>query len=408
MARTSRTRKIIFAALTALMVLGGAETVLRVHDFDFFFNFGADILGMPLVDMKGIRRVMNRTVEFDPVLFWRFKPNQVLDAHGIYRQPVHINGHGFRGPEFTDDKPAGVYRIACIGDSTTFGWSVADDETFAAQLERMLNRHCGAGKVQVLNLGVTGYTSFQGRELMDLYVKKWRPDLVIFGFGPNDRLPALKSDAEHLNDRTWDVGPLTLFLSRFQLYKLIKAGVVYFENREQGLSLDPRTYIPRLKRKVSMAEFKDNVAEVKKECDAIGAGLILINVDFPSLPPDNVTTTIKEAADQSGASMPAEWKYWDAEAVHESLARELHVPQLDLRALFSADLAAIEAGRMEPERAAAVKKTMPEVIAQEPWRWLMIDNGHPDDWGHEIIAQKLEELIAPLPAFRKRCGAGAP
>ncbi|HUT53367.1 MAG TPA: SGNH/GDSL hydrolase family protein [bacterium] len=408
MTRASRTKKIIFAAVVAVAVLGGAETVLRLHEFNFYFNFGADILGMPLLEMKGIRRVMNRTVEFDPVLFWRFKPNQVLDAHGIYRKPVHINGHGFRGPEFTDGKPAGVYRVACIGDSTTFGWSVGDDETFAAQLQGLLAKQCGAGKVEVLNLGVTGYTSFQGRELMDLYVRKWRPDLVIFGFGPNDRLPALKSDQEHMRDRTWDVKPLTLFLSRFQLYKLIKAGVVYLENRARGLSLDPKTYIPRLKRKVSMEEFADNVHTVKRECDAIGAGLILINVDFPSLPTDDVSRAIKEVADRSGARLTADWKQWDAADVHEALARELHVPEIDLRQIFSDGLASIEAGRMDPARAAAVKKAMPDEIAKEPWRYLMIDNGHPNDWGHELIAQKLDEIIAELPAFRKHCGESAP
>ena len=35
-----------------------------------------------------------------------------------------INARGFRGPEITGRKPDAGFRIACLGDSTTFGiWS---------------------------------------------------------------------------------------------------------------------------------------------------------------------------------------------------------------------------------------------------------------------------------------------
>jgi lysophospholipase L1-like esterase len=403
MAKFSRRRKLSFAAAALLIILGGAELTLRLHDFNFYYNFGADVLGLPLIDLHSIRRVQNRTVEFDPVLFWRFKPSQVLDARGVYRKPVRINGHGFRGPDFTDQKPAGVYRVACLGDSTTFGWSVGDDETYSYFLQSLLGRNAVNCKVEVLNLGVTGYTSFQGRELMELYVRKWRPDLVIFAFGPNDRLPALKSDAEHMRDRTWDIAPLAVFLSRFQLYKLLKAGVVYLENREQGLSLDPKTYIPKLQRKVSPEEFASNVRAVKSICDQIGTDMVLVNVDFPSLPLDYVSLEIEKEAKKNGAPMPPDWETWDAARIHESLARELQIPELDLRKLFAHDLLEIQTGKMEPEKAAALKKAMGDELGKEPWRFLMVDNGHPNDWGHEIIARELEKLILPLSAFRRDC-----
>ena len=40
----------------------------------------------------------------DPLLFWRLRPNQ--DAFTkIDHKPVHVNGHGTRGPEFSDAKP---------------------------------------------------------------------------------------------------------------------------------------------------------------------------------------------------------------------------------------------------------------------------------------------------------------
>jgi lysophospholipase L1-like esterase len=384
MARLSKGRRLIFAAAATLILLIGAELILRVHDFGFYYNFGADILGMPLLDMHRIRRIQNRTVEHDPHLFWRFKPDQTLDAHGIYRRSVTINSRGFRGPDFKAEKPAGAYRIACIGDSTTFGWSVGDNETYAFYLGEALNKNCGGG-VEALNLGVTGYTSFQGMKLAELYVKDWAPDLVVFAFGPNDRLPALKSDREHFESRTWEIGEFQLLLHRFQVYKLMKSGVIYLKNRARGLSLDPQTYIPRLKRKVGSKEYADNARIVKTLCDRTGADLILVHVDYPSLPEDHVSLEIKKQADERGAKMPADWKRWDGAALHRELSGQLEVPAIDLRELF--------------EQASG---------EDNEWRAVMVDNGHPNGRGHKIIAEELARLIKPLPAFQERCREAAP
>lgn len=397
--RLSRGKRLLFGAVAALLFLTAAETVLRLHDFGFYFNFGADLLGMPLLDLHSIRRVMNHTVEFDPVLFWRFKPNQKLTDSSIYRRPVTINSHGFRGPDFALPKPAGVYRVVCLGDSSTFGWSVADDETYPAQLAPLLQKRCPKRRVEVLNLGVTGYSSHQGRRLFERMAGQLRPDAVIFAFGPNDRLPALKSDRENEAARTWDIGPVSLFLSRFQLYKLLKSAVVYFQNREQGVSLDPKTYIPRLQRKVSPAEYADNVRAVKALCDRLGADLILIDVDYPSLPPDFIDREIKTQAAAAGAPMPPGWTAWDQAALVRSLGAELAVPTLDLREIFAVRLQDYAAGTvpLAPGQAAIAGAD------REPWHWLMIDNGHPNVYGHALIVDRLDAIIPGLPAYQKAC-----
>jgi hypothetical protein len=50
------------------------------------------------------------------------------------------NRYGFRGPERPHDKPEGSFRIAAIGDSVTMGPGVLYEDTYAAQIERELNR----------------------------------------------------------------------------------------------------------------------------------------------------------------------------------------------------------------------------------------------------------------------------
>jgi lysophospholipase L1-like esterase len=389
----SRRRNILYAVFVVVLFFGSLEGVLRVFEFGFYVNFSADLLGMPLLDMTRFRRITNRTVDFDPYLFWKFKPDQVLDAKGVYRKPVSINSKGFRGPEFSEPKPGGTFRIICIGDSSTFGWSVGEDETYAYYLERLLNQKYPWGWFDVLNLGVTGYSSRQGRELFSRQAVHLEPDLVIFAFGPNDRLPALKSDAAHLRESTWAVGRVQVFLNRIQVYKLIKSGVIYIENRVQGLSLDPATFISGLVRKVNQEEFAENSAEVKRLCDRIGAGLILVNVDYPSEPMDPATRLVKNEALKAGVPCPAEWRFWDSSALIQEIANELDVPALDLRRLFSDYLELLQDGDGDQDRAGAKRKQVGALVEKEPWRYLMVDNGHPDAWGHELIATALLEKV---------------
>ena len=96
-----------------------------------------------------------------PTLYWRNKPNQ--DAFTtINRKPFHVNSKGTRGPEFTEEKPPNTIRIITLGDSTTFGWGLADDETWPAKLEEYLQKEVGAKKeIEVINAGVNSWSYAQ-------------------------------------------------------------------------------------------------------------------------------------------------------------------------------------------------------------------------------------------------------
>src|SRR5437867_744457 len=63
-----------------------------------------------------------------------------LDYYGWFR----INSHGFRGREFAVDKGPGVFRIVCLGGSTTFdtgtvGKALPWPEVLEAELRRTLS-----------------------------------------------------------------------------------------------------------------------------------------------------------------------------------------------------------------------------------------------------------------------------
>lgn len=103
------------------------------------------------------------------------------------RVAVEINAHGMRGPETTILKPAGTYRVALLGDSFAFGWGVEQDKIFAAVLQQKLQVAAPEGlKVEVLNFGVPGYSTFQEVEQFFLKGYRFEPDLVLVYFIEND------------------------------------------------------------------------------------------------------------------------------------------------------------------------------------------------------------------------------
>src|SRR5207249_2137529 len=106
----------------------------------------------------------------DPDLFWSPRPGFRGEFRG---HPVTINRLGLRGAELREPRPA--RRILCLGDSITFGYGVGDDETYAAAL----GRHLAAGGAEVVNGGVTGYTSHQVRKRLALVGPVLRPDDVV-------------------------------------------------------------------------------------------------------------------------------------------------------------------------------------------------------------------------------------
>lgn len=96
----------------------------------------------------------------DPVVGYYPAPNQNL---GRYGGRVMINSFGMRSPEIAKDKPAGVFRILMLGDSTLYGGSYIDqDDLYANKLGALLEKK-GAGKVEVLVMGTNGWGPFHER-----------------------------------------------------------------------------------------------------------------------------------------------------------------------------------------------------------------------------------------------------
>jgi lysophospholipase L1-like esterase len=138
-------------------------------------------------------------VVFDPIRGWRNQPGtwkgRRETAEGWEEMTYLVERHGFRGQEVADEKPEGVIRIVCMGDSATFG-SIrmpAEGEalmyySFPSYVDALRERIVreGLDHVEVINAGVIGYSSHQGLRQFMVQIRHLEPDVVTLRFGLND------------------------------------------------------------------------------------------------------------------------------------------------------------------------------------------------------------------------------
>jgi hypothetical protein len=102
---------------------------------------------------------------------------------------LHVNRLGMRGRDVAEAKPAGVIRVAVLGSSYAMGRGAEDDETFPAQLEKLLNRS-GGRRFEVLNFAVDGYSAVQQPQVLLEKVLPFSPDAVLYAGNATDAMRA--------------------------------------------------------------------------------------------------------------------------------------------------------------------------------------------------------------------------
>jgi hypothetical protein len=87
---------------------------------------------------------------------------------------VTINAQGLRDDAIDYVRTPGRYRIAVLGDSFVFGWGVNHAQTLSEVLEQTYLRD-----VDVLNMGVSGFNTYQATAFFQTEGVKYAPDLVL-------------------------------------------------------------------------------------------------------------------------------------------------------------------------------------------------------------------------------------
>ena len=104
-----------------------------------------------------------------------------LDSENKYVAKAETNSFGFRDYEY-GDKKENTFRILVLGDSFIFGAGVEMEDTYSKQLENILRSQSKKIKYEVINTGVLGYGTDQEYYLLEEWIDRLKPDLVIIGF----------------------------------------------------------------------------------------------------------------------------------------------------------------------------------------------------------------------------------
>jgi len=116
-----------------------------------------------------------------------YRPNARFSRRvGDLYYEVRINRWGFRTQDFEQRKPLLVFRVVCIGASTTVQ-GPTNETTYPALLQEMIRESHPDRQIEVLNLGISGTLSdYWLRRLERLF--RLDPDLIIQYNGVNDIL----------------------------------------------------------------------------------------------------------------------------------------------------------------------------------------------------------------------------
>ena len=256
-------------------------------------------------------------------LGWVLKPN--LDWQGMevgipFR--TDAEGHRLHGDGSGGAPPA----VDAIGDSSTFGFGVPENDTYPAQLERNLRASTGDGSLRVRNLGVPGYTAYEARILAERDMPRAPVTLVMMGF--NDHFPATRT--------------------RFTSLWVRRAAYACFRSRACALLFDRATrsdpdvppappkvasrYVPD----VSPDEYRDQLVRTIRALRAEGSEPILLV--YPSIAmTDGLRQQIadywKQPLDQVDANLAAHTQY---QQLTREVAAEQKVRLVDLPPVFDA------------------------------------------------------------------------
>lgn len=225
---------------------------------------------------------------------------------GLYNdapQGWYIEVGRIRGKRPPLQKAPGTYRIVVQGSSSTEGHGMRDSaDVWPAVLERKLNALGLPYRVEVINAGIGGTTSFGMVMNYKYEMIKYSPDMVILYIANNDQVytrgplterqmfeyaahatsndgfsagaPTDQTTVGHRR-RTWVwrvVVSVQEQLSRFTLYRLLRRSILDFRDGPAAVTTLSINRVPA----VPPGDFVDNLMEFARVCKQHGTQLVLV------------------------------------------------------------------------------------------------------------------------------------
>lgn len=230
----SRAKQRVFSIIMLLLMVALVEGVARR-----VMPERLELARRILVGRTNPQRSPEQRTLGQPYLLYINTPGYVSPRFG----PQH-NEDGYRGKAVTLDRQPGVYRILCLGGSTTYGYTVGHwEQAYPAQLELLLktNPPPGYTDVEVINGGLPWATSAEMLTHYHFKYHYYRPDLVILNEGINDSdayvRPFYHPDNSHYRQPLMNLRPLPpgwRWLAHSRLLSLFMLNIFYADQLHGG------------------------------------------------------------------------------------------------------------------------------------------------------------------------------
>lgn len=145
-------------------------------------------LGVRLTERNGCQPENPPVFARDPRYGWGHEPGfsgwaqQCIREELQWRTFIRIDHHGLRGRDIPYERSA-AQRILVLGDSFVEGFQVDVEQTAVARVERALNAPAPPGtRVEVLNGGVSGWSTDNALEYFLAEGRRFHPDTVVLAF----------------------------------------------------------------------------------------------------------------------------------------------------------------------------------------------------------------------------------
>ncbi len=321
-----RGKALSYCLLPTVTIICLAESVIRFGGFD------KPLAGSIFFGNPGTNDVLHRS---DATLFYSLRPDVQTRWQG---GSVTTNSLGLRCSEI-GPKQENEFRILSLGESSTFGARVDDDQTYSAQLENLLNASHDQKSYKVINGGVSGYTSFQSLKYLETRGLNLHPDLLLFYHEQNDFLPTVYSDREIYESRShgWhrvlaDYSAVYRVISNALARRRIETSRTHDKSPDLAQETDSSDR-PQLEQgiqrnsnrsRVSIAERLDNLARLVEICRANDVDLVVIHPAYAESKPHSCELT--EFCEANGVAMYEAYDALHPEGVgaREYFADECH------------------------------------------------------------------------------------
>jgi lysophospholipase L1-like esterase len=379
MKRIIKLRLIII--VISLLPIFLVEISLRV-----FFN---DIIQIKTVPLSKERAVFG-LFRSDNYIGWRLIPDlninlKIPSSHPvpnennpIFKYNVITNSLGYRTVDFKPQKDKDLFRIICMGDSTTFGWGIGNPLTYPEFLESKLKKAFINKKIEVLNFGVPGYSSRQGLVLLkDEVIPRYSPDLVIIGYGINDVLTAYVPDEFTIHRRNIFY-KMDGVLQNFAIYRALKNFSFRLSTKNQNQSS------AQLQSRVSKEETQKNLESINELASKNGIKAIYLNM----IPSEELKFKVSES------------KKDDMTSRHEALEdfyNSKDFCHIDIASLLIENFDRVKTDPRFKTRIEFYKEYFGSyVFNSSPMYYLYVDYLHPNSIGNELIADTILEKVIKI------------